>query len=173
MTMRMNHIFCGSSITYENGAKVMTSFVTNLGDSETVLRTAPSLHESLNRAVKEYESLIVKKIVKKVPKYEYPNHVISSALACNLSKWGVDFDLKRSECVHISALDSQKQCGKTIYGGGLLLSDDASRRLSLAKSEALFRKRLGKEKEQKDAICWKLSDREKSIVSELNERSKD
>lgn len=47
--MEMNHIICDADIVYENGAKVKTSFVTNLGDGETILQTAPSLTRTINR----------------------------------------------------------------------------------------------------------------------------
>lgn len=35
--MKLNHIICHTSITYENGAKVNTSFVTNMDKDGTVL----------------------------------------------------------------------------------------------------------------------------------------
>lgn len=46
---KMNHIICGADITYENGAKVKTAFVTSYG-GDTIAQTEPKLMKLINEA---------------------------------------------------------------------------------------------------------------------------
>ena len=150
--MRMNHLICDADITYANGANVLTAFVTNLGDGNTVLQTAPSLGKAVNDAVQK----IKEETTRSVPKYDYPDHVVTAAMLQKYSKYGAEFSVSRGECVRISSLDAKRGVGKTIFGAGLLLSDNAAERKAAAERAA--------------ATVWKLSDREKSIVLELGKR---
>lgn len=154
--MKMNHIICDAEIVYENGAKVMTAFVTNSGDKETVIQTAPELGEVIKQAVKKTRQ----ETTKTAPKYNYPDHVVTAAMLQKYSKYGVEFSVKRKECVRISALDFQEESRKAIFGSGLLLSDDAAKRKENAERAA---------QERADAHIWELSEREKNIVKILNE----
>ena len=158
--MRMNHIICDADIVYENGANVRTAFVTNLGDGETVLQTAPSLGKAVNDAVKK----IRKETVKQVPKYTYPWHIVTAALLQRYSKHGVELKIGKSECIIISKMDAQKDSGKAIFGGGLLLSDAAASRHEQAARAAAERAAA----ERAAAHVWELSQREMEIVKELN-----
>lgn len=56
----------------------------------------------------------------------------------------------------IDKLDAQSAHGKTIFGGGLLLSEKAAAEKAAA--------------EKADAIIWQLSDRERAIVAKLGEK---
>ena len=69
------------------------------------------------------------------------------------SKYGVDYAVRRSECICISKLDSQNAVGKAIYGGGLLLSDKAAAERAAAERAA--------------AIKWELSEKEREIIARL------
>ena len=157
--MRMNHIICDADIVYENGANVRTAFVTNLGDGETVLQTAPSLGKAVNDAVKQ----IRKETVKQVPKYVYPWHIVTAALLQRYSKYGVELKIRKSECIRVSKMDAQKDSGKAIFGGGLLLSDEAAVRHEQAAKAAAERAAA----ERKNATVWELSEREAEIVAAL------
>ena len=156
--MRMNHIVCDAQIVYENGAVVRTAFVTNLGDGDTVLQTAPSLGKAVNDAVEKSE----KKRAKQVPKYVYPWHIATAALLQRYSHYGVELKIGKSECIRVSKMDAQNGFGKEIFGSGLLLSDEAAARHKQAAEAAA---------ERAAAIMWELSDREREIVKELSERS--
>lgn len=156
--MRMNHIICAADIVYENGANVRTAFVTNLGDGETVLQTAPSLGKAVNDAVEK----IRKEAAKHVPKYVYPYHIVTAALLQKYSHYGVDLKIGMSECIRVSKLDAQNASGKAIFGSGLLLSDDAAARHKQAAEAAA---------ERAAAVVWELSAREKEIIRKLSERS--
>ena len=133
------HIAVGAQIIYENGAVVPTSFETNL--ENCILRSAPDLYDAI-------QAVQPKK--KTVPKYEYPFEVVTAAWCQRMSQRGVNYRLERGQ--FIGLLDAQKQHGKTIFGGGLLVGEKEA-----------------KEREAKErVIVWKLSEREKTIVKELS-----
>lgn len=74
---------------------------------------------------------------------------------------GVHFRVRREECQHVRSLDAQRAMKKTIYGAGLLLSDQAAARKQNAEKQAA-------EKAAEDTICYELSERERELVEELN-----
>lgn len=152
--MRINHIICDTAIEYENGARVRTSFVTNLDEDGTVMESAPALSLWINEAVDELH----KRKTKKIPKYEYPGHVLTAARMQYYAKHGVELKINRKDCVRIPAMDAQRKKGKAIFGGGLLLSDKAAAERAAAERAAA---------ERAAAVVWELSDREKEIVKGL------
>ena len=141
--LNTNHIICHTAITYENGAKVNTSFVTNLDDDGTVLESAPELSDAIN--AKDEELQRAKK--KSVPKYEYPDAVLTAAKVGWFSAHHTPYKLNRRECCPISRLDAMHD--KTIFGGGLLLSERAAaeraaaHRWQLSERELKIQKMLG------------------------------
>lgn len=140
--MRCNHIFCDAKITYENGAVVQTAFVSSFGDC--IAQTAPGLREKIEKAM--YEIRKEKRTV--LPKYEYPANVLTAAMLQRYSRYGVKFSVSPSDCIPISALDSQREAGKSIYGTGLLLSERAAA-------------------ERAAAETWELSEREREMIAAL------
>lgn len=146
-------VCAGVSITYENGANVHTSFLTNL-DEGLRLRTAPELHKRVQAADDEVQAAMRKPL----PKYEYPDEVLTASRAAYMSKYGQEFQLRSSECVKISELDAMKESGKGIFGSGLLLSEKAAAEKAAAEKAAA---------EKAAAEKWKLSPRERKIVKSL------
>lgn len=149
--MRMNHIFCDAHIVYENGAEVTTSFVTSFG-GDIVAQTAPDLGETLRRLNDEARHAAAKHL----PKYEYPAHVLTAAMMQRYAFRGIDFEVRRGECVRVAELDSQKEKKKTIYGGGLLLSDKKAAERAAAERAAAV-----------EVKQWELSERERDIINHL------
>ena len=148
--MRCCHILCSAQIEYENGAVVGTGFVTSY-DEGIVARTAPELGKAINAKVDELH----RREHVELPKYEYPDNIVTAAMLLRWSKYGVDFEVRREDCCHISALDAQRACGKAIYGGGLLLSERAAAERAAAERAAAERAR---------AHVWELSAREREVV---------
>ena len=140
----------GVAVTYENEAKVSTSFLTSLEDKGLRVRTAPDLYRVVDEANKEW----TKDLKKELPKYSYPDEVITSAMVARWSKYGVDFSVSVAESELCSALDAQKPDGKAIFGKGYLLSERAAAERAAAERAA--------------AIRWPLSEREKEIVRRLS-----
>ena len=138
-----------SDITYENGAVVKTSFLTNLEGDEIAAFSDFALFEAIEAANEENE----KAMHVSLPKYEYPNEVITAAKMGWLIQYGQELTIKRKDSVQIRALDAQKEQGKAIFGCGLLLSERAAAERAAAERAA--------------ATKWKLSEREWEIVRSL------
>ena len=146
-------ICVGVTVTYENGAKVPTSFVTNL--ESNVARTSPELYKIISDA----DEINREGITKNIPSYEYPNEVITSAMMSKLSKYGQNLIIKDSDASDkIGELDSQKEFGKGIFGGAYLLSEKAAAEKAAAEKAAA---------EKAAATVWTLSEREIRIIKSL------
>lgn len=90
---RCSKVVAGASVAYENGARVNTSFVTNLDACEA--RSAPALR----RAVEEVQAAGGAAM----PKYDYPPEVLTAPMLARYSKYGVDFGVEPQECEFIRA----------------------------------------------------------------------
>ena len=139
---------CGASITYANGASVNTSFLTNLEDAQ--VHTYPNLYKAIEKA-NAYNEKLTKKTL---PKYAYPDEIITAAMVARWCKYGIEYILNREDCERIGALDAQRKAGKVIFGNGYILSERAAAERAAAERAAAER--------------WRLSGREKNIVSRLS-----
>lgn len=144
-------LICGVSVTYENGANVNTSFVTNMEDC--AFRSAPKLY----KAVKTANDENLKSMRRELPKYSYPMNVITSPMITNFSRYGIDFEVAKDECHFIRQLESQKESGKGLFGSGYLISDKK-------KAE---REKAEREKNGSIPDVWELSERELAIIRSL------
>lgn len=156
------YVPCGVSVTYENGAEVGTSFVTNL-ETDLIVRTAPALDAAMRQANDENLS----EAKKQLPKYSYPPEVITSTMVARWCLRGVDFRLRSEDAVRISALDAQRLKGKGIYGSGFLLSENATRDAETAARDAANADGVELE------YVWELSERERGIVAGLGKNDDD
>ena len=104
------------SVTFENGANVNIGFLTNLG--ENVLEIAPELDAAIQCAVDAAKTVI------ELPKYVYPDAVISAATAKRLVRSGVRFAVRHGAAAFVRRMDAQDK--ESIFGGGLLLSERAA-----------------------------------------------
>ena len=159
VAMRMNHIICDCQIVYENGAVVPTSFVTSYG-GDVVAQSQPELTQLVNA---ESARLRHEK-VRGLPKYEYPWNVLTAAMLQKYSKYGVNYKVHRGECEVIRALDAQRNAGKVVFGGGLLLCSRAAAERAAAERAAAKRAA---------ADVWKLSPRELAVIEYIDKRCGD
>lgn len=141
---------CNLSVIYENGASVNTSFLTNLEDRSIRLKSAPRLQELVQGGIDEF----AKTLRKQLPKYSYPQHIITSSWVGALSRLGIEFSVPVAESEGIGGLDSQKASGKAIYGKGYIVSD----RVKAEREKA----------EREKAEVWELSEKEYKIIERLN-----
>ena len=155
---KMNHIITEADIIYENGARVKTAFVTNFG-RDVVACTAPDLREKIEAAMAE----TMREKKRELPKYKYPNEVLTAAMLQKLVRYGVEFEVRRNECVHIRRLDAQAEEKKAIYGGGLLLNVAATERRAAAERAAAERAAA----EKVDVRVYDLSERERGMITEM------
>ena len=134
----------GAQVIYENKANVSTSFLTNLENTEIRCKTSPKLYRMLDEAIKA----TLAEMRREIPKYEYPDNVITSTKMSYFCKYGQELTIKRESSLNIDALDSQKEKKKTIFGKGYLISEKAAA-------------------EKAAANKWELSDREKELIKGL------
>ncbi len=147
-----------STIIYENGAQIKTGFITSLDAAR--VRSAPALYQAVKAAVKETQ----KNAAVELPKYTYPDNIITSAIVQRYSHYGIDFRVMPWECVLVSALDAQRETGKGIFGRGFLVSERAAAERAAAERAAAERAAA----ERAAAHKWELSARERAIVAELS-----
>ena len=153
----ITYIICGVTVTYANGATVNTSFTSNLfGDVRLW-----ACHDLYQR-IKKVNDEVLGNVKRSQPKYNYPMNVTTPALLSYLPKHGVSIKIRMQDTHHTSALEAPKKAGKTIFGGGFLLSDKAAAEKAAAEKAAA---------EKAVAITWELSESEKQIIKELNENS--
>ena len=148
----INYVICGADIMYENGATIDTSFITNM--SEYKITVAPDLYEAIKAADDENR----KEVKKSLPKYDYPNHVLTAARIKRIAKYGQSLKIRAEDCAFIRVLDSQRGAGKAVFGGGFLLSEKAAAEKAAAEKAAA---------EKAGAKIWELSEREKEIIRRL------
>lgn len=148
----MNYVACCVGVTYANGANVSTSFVTNLGNKK--IFASAELHELVEEANKEN----LRKMHKELPKYSYPDEVLTATMLGYMAAHGTSLEIDAKDVYFIRALDSQKESGKGLFGSGFLLSEQASFEKAAAEKAAA---------EKIDTNIWELSDRERQIVKSL------
>ena len=141
----VTYLAAGCDITYANGANVKTSFITNLDGCR--VRTCPELY----RIVDVINKQLQKADKTELPKYDYPDNIITAALVQRWTKYGIEYRLPKNECVQVGGLDAQRKTGKSIFGSGFLLSERAAA-------------------ERAAAHRWALSEREQRIVASLAAR---
>ena len=150
---RCTSVCVGVVVTYENGANVNTSFLTNMEDENIRAMSCPKLYTAVKNANDEN----LKEIRKELQKYSYDWHVVTAPMLAPFSRLGIDFVIPVDESVTIRQLDSQKDSGKSIFGNGLLIS------------ERLYAEREKAEREKAvKAVRWELSERERMIIKKIS-----
>lgn len=155
LTCELTHIICDANITYENGAVVRTAFVTNMG-GDVVAESCPELGGRINAVMDEIKS----RTTKKMSRYEYPDEVLTTAKLQWFATHHTPFQVRRSDCISIGKLDAQN--GKSIFGGGLLLSPRAAAERAAAERAAA---------ERAAAKKWQLSPRERELSAMIGGRA--
>ena len=147
-----NYVACGCGVVYGNGASVNTSFVTNMGRKKIV--AAADLREILDDENKKN----IKKLHRELPKYSYPDEVLTATMLCYMAAHGVSLEISERDAHFIRALDAQKASGKGLFGSGFLLSEKAAAEKAAAEKAAA---------EKVNTDIWELSEREWAIVRGL------
>ena len=149
-----NYLVPGAIVTYENGAKVNTGFVTSYG--EWKIDTAPELAQAVADACKREPSA--------QNTYDYPPEVVTSALIMKIARHGIRFRVKEAECSFVRSLDGQRATGQGLFGGGFLISPEAAAEKAAEKAAERM--------EADGAYTVELSGRERALVESLSRRAK-
>ena len=123
-------ICTAAAIVYANGAEVHTSFVTNLA-GDYVAMSAPSLRHTIDDAV---EALAATE-KKELPRYEYPDNVVTASMLNELSKRDEVVRIDRRASARIARLDAQVPIKKTIFGSGFLVGNAKASDIAKAKAK--------------------------------------
>ena len=156
-----SRICVGVQVTYENGAVVNTSFVASRGP---LIRSAPGLYRILDEA--NAANIKAKKAPPR-PGYTYPDNVMTSSTVALFSKYGIEY--REDIGVFVRAMDAQREAGKSIFGSGYIVPEEAARKAQEAARKAQEAARKAqKEKSQ----CWELSMRELAALKAAEETGK-
>lgn len=147
---RVHIVSAGIGIVYQNGAVVPTAFRTNLGEAKAM--SAPDLHDALDSINAEN----IKRRKKVLRKLDLPLELLTMGRLHYLAIHGVEFSVGSSECVFVNRLDNYD-----VFGGGLILSDCATKSKAAAERAAA---------ERAAAESIDLSPREREIVKLLSQR---
>ena len=135
-------VISDSAITFENGANTRINFASSLFPG-VALMTAPRLHDLIAACPSQNQK-------KELPIYDTPDELLSvSDLQC-ICHGGIDFAVRRSECVRVRSLDLHPKRGG-LFGDHFLIAK--------AKAQAKAR--------AKRTIHIPLSAREQRIVERL------
>lgn len=109
-------VLTGIIITYHNGAKVNTSFLTNLSDCK--IEYAADLSRELRNVERENQKK------KKRTKYKYPENFIHCVSGYDIATYKNNIKIYEDEVQFIRKIN-----GSTIYGGGYALNAKALKRI--------------------------------------------
>lgn len=162
---KLNVVIVGAAITYDNGAEVLTSFSTNLGENRVEIRG------DLYRAIMEVQPNDAKELAR----YKFPANIATAALLGRLSKYGMVFGIGNVE--YIKRLEN----GPEIFGGGVVMSDRGAETVteySIKADEERMRRvnerrsleNMDRVTMEGDKLVFQLSQKEQQIVKRLNER---
>ena len=122
---------------------------------------------TLTKLVNAESARLHRETVRDLPKYEYPDNIVTAAMLQKYSKYGIDYRIDRRDCEQIAKMDAQRPAGKAIFGGGLLLSDKKAAERAAAERAAAERAAA----ERAAAHVWELSTREREAIEYINRRS--
>jgi hypothetical protein len=146
-------ITAGAKITYENGAEILTNFITNLEPPGLIVRTAPSLYEAIERAVNDGKTRAIQ------PKYVYPVNVLTCAMANRVGQARIEYRLFATDTAgQISKLDSQREKGKPFLALRFY-SAVVRRQKKRRQKKRRQKKRRQKKRRQKSGHCQSASAR--------------
>lgn len=154
---KISYIVADAVITYENGAKVNTSFISNLfGDLRVWL------NGDLKERIRQEQD---RAKAPELPKYEYPPVVVNSTRLGKLINPTTDIKISSAECAFIRRLESQKEIKKAIFGGGFLISEAVAEQLRIEGEKIKEKQPQGGE-----PIYFPLSEVEQNAIKALNQK---
>lgn len=164
----LTYIIADAKIIYENGANVATGFITNL-DKVNRIWCCSELREAI-LAASVVES-------KKKQQFIYPDNLVTAALLQKVAANGLDIAIPKGSCRYVKDSDSAKAAGRSIFGGGYLLSDKYAQRVRevFERAEARTKERAieniaKRAAERAAATLLVLSPRERFMLEQLNKQ---
>lgn len=153
-------IVANAKVTYENGAAVNTSFITNCYPGAPAFVVAGDLCKLIKEADRE---ALAEKKPKARPLLGYPDQVVVASILGKLATRGIEWKVPRSETMFARKLD----CGKGLFGAGFLLSERLAAERRAAERLAAER-RAAERLAAREIQVLTLSEREREIVASLS-----
>lgn len=141
-------INCG--VTFENGATVRLNFASSLFP-DVAMMTAPRLNDLICACPSQNQK-------KELPIYDTPDELLSVSDLQTICNGGIDFAVRRSECVRVRSLDLHPKRGG-LFGDHFLIAQ--------AKAKAQAKAQAKAKAKAKRTIHIPLSEREQRIVARL------
>ena len=166
----LTYLIPDAEIEYENGAKVRTGFITNMVDDLRIW-LCPDLCEAIDAAQPDED--------KTKQGFVYPDNIVTSATLGKIAKRGIELRIRKRSCEYIRQSDSAEEQGRSLYGGGFIMSDRAAAERAAAERAAAERaaaERAAAERaaaERAAATRLNLSQREREIIERLNKADKE
>ena len=164
----VTYIVADADITYANGAQVRTGFITNLVPDLRIW-CCPELMDAINEA---------QAIEDKTKRgFVYPWNIVTAATLQKITAHGVELKIGKRSSFPIKDCDAAKAAGRSLFGGGYLLSTRAAAERAAAERAAAERaaaERAAAERaaaERAAATELQLSPRELRIIAELDKQA--
>ena len=152
-------VIIAPQIEFSNGAKVKCNFATNLiGD------TLVAISQELSKAIAACPSQNQKV---NLPKYRYPQELLSVSDFQTMAKGNLPFSVNRNEAVIVRNLDNHPKRKSGLYSNHLLISESTSLKAAAVKAAAV--KAAGREAAAVKVIPITLSERERAIIDNLGQ----
>lgn len=126
-----NYVITDVTVTYHNGAKIRTSFVTSLG--EYAILALPEIDAMLTRCEEENTGRKVRKLMG----IDFPADVATTSNISAIVRRGFPYKVRKGETKHISSVGTDRV---SIFGGGMLLSKRAVEEKERSDAEAESRR---------------------------------
>lgn len=146
----VTYIVANATVTYENGAVVSTGFITNL-IPDLRIWCNPDLREQIIAAQPSED--------KTKQGFVYPDNIVTAAVLGRLVAHATELKIRKVSCEYIKSSDSAEEQGRSLYGGGYIISDRAAAERAAAERAAATR--------------LNISARERAIIERLNEQDKE
>lgn len=143
----LTYIISDVNITYENGAVVRTGFITNM-IPDLRIWCCPEMKDLVEEAQPEED--------KTKQGFVYPDNIVTAATLGKITTRHIELKIRKASCEPIKTSDSAEEQGRSLYGGGFILSDKAAAERAAAERAAATR--------------LNLSDRERAIIERLNKQ---
>ena len=90
----------------------------------------------MRRVIDDAVEALVAKEKKELPRYEYPDNVVTASMLNELSKGGEVVRIGRRSSAKIARLDAQISIKKSIFGSGFLVGSAKASDIAKAKAKA-------------------------------------
>ena len=150
----LTYIITDACITYENGAVVRTGFITNL-PSDLRIWLCPELKAAVDAAQPSED--------KTLRGFVYPDNIVTAATLGTIAKRSVELKIRKVSCHYVKTSESAKRQGRTLFGGGFMLSERAAAERAAAERAAA---------ERAAATKLTLTPKERALIAFLNKRER-